>query len=107
MRHLVAYAVPALLIALAIPMVLGRVPPNHWYGFRTSKTLASPEIWYVANRVGGWLMIFAGLLTMSVNLVIGTQTEWPEKTQLIWMANTLPMFLIPAVIATLFYIRRL
>jgi len=107
MKHLVAYIGPALVIALAIPMALGKVPPNGLYGFKTEKTLASREVWYAANRVAGWLMVGAGLLTIAVNLVIWTQTQWPMKTQVLWMANTLPMFLIPAVLGALAYIRRL
>ena len=39
-----------LLAALSIPLILGHVPPNHWYGFRTSKTLSSAKLWRAANH---------------------------------------------------------
>ena len=43
------------LIALSIPLILGRVPPNLWYGFRVRRTLEKPEIWYPANKYSGQL----------------------------------------------------
>ena len=53
----------ALLVGLSIPLVQGKVPPNSTYGFRTSKTLADPSIWYEANR-------FAGRVTITVSIVM-------------------------------------
>jgi uncharacterized membrane protein len=48
-------------IALGIPLLLGRVRPNAWYGCRTQKTLSSKEIWYPVNRVTGRYMIISGV----------------------------------------------
>ena len=61
-------AVGALFIALSIPLILRRVPPNPWYGFRVRRTLASPEVWYPANAHSSWLMAGLGLLVMLVAL---------------------------------------
>lgn len=47
-------------IGLGIPLLLGRIPPNSWYGCRTEKTLSSDEIWYPVNRVTGRYMIVSG-----------------------------------------------
>lgn len=49
------------LIALAWPMVLGRIPPNRWYGFRTPRTLEDPELWYPANAYTGKLVVWVGV----------------------------------------------
>jgi uncharacterized membrane protein len=57
---------PLLLLGLSVPMVLGRVQPNLWYGVRTPKTLASKEIWYRANRLGGVYLIVATLIALAV-----------------------------------------
>jgi uncharacterized membrane protein len=51
-----------LLIALGIPLLLGQVSPNSWYGFRTRKTLSDEKIWYAVNRVAGRDMILAGTI---------------------------------------------
>jgi uncharacterized membrane protein len=48
------FFVPAVLIfVLAIPLVLGLIPRNRFYGVRTAKTLSRDDIWYRANRFGG------------------------------------------------------
>ncbi|MES2660905.1 MAG: SdpI family protein [Verrucomicrobiota bacterium] len=54
-------------ISLSIPMLLDRIPRNKFYGFRTSLTLSSDEIWYPANRFAAKLLIVWG----SVNVLIG------------------------------------
>jgi uncharacterized membrane protein len=51
-----------LLIALSIPMILKRVKPNGWYGFRTPKTFSDPDIWYKANTYAGWRLLWAGVI---------------------------------------------
>jgi uncharacterized membrane protein len=55
---------PLALIAVSIPLVIGVVPPNLIYGFRTVKTMSNPQIWYEANRHVGANLIAAGVWTM-------------------------------------------
>ena len=55
---------PLMLIAVSIPLVIGVVPPNWIYGFRTAKTMSNPQIWYEANRHAGANLIAAGVWTM-------------------------------------------
>lgn len=50
-----------LMALLSLPLIAGLVPPNHGYGFRTAATLANPEVWYRANRIGGGYLLVAGL----------------------------------------------
>lgn len=59
-----------LLIALSIPMVLQKIKPNYWYGFRTPKTLSDEKIWYEANRVAGIDLSLAGLLTIFTSIAL-------------------------------------
>lgn len=54
----------ALMIGLAIPMIQRKVAPNPVYGFRTPKTLSSPDIWYPANEYSGRVMVVAGGVTI-------------------------------------------
>ena len=45
-----------LLAVLAIPLIMGKVPPNPIYGMRTSATMSDPKLWYPANcYTGKWL----------------------------------------------------
>lgn len=52
-----------LLVGLSIPLLLGKVPPNPWYGFRVPSTLADATLWYKVNRhMARWLLM-TGILT--------------------------------------------
>jgi len=55
---------PPLTLLIAIPLILGWVKPNAWYGVRTRKTRSSPEIWYRANRTGGIYLVAATLIAV-------------------------------------------
>jgi uncharacterized membrane protein len=61
--------IPAILIALAIPLVLGMVPPNPLYGIRTQATLSSPAAWRRAHRLTGGAVIVAMLLSLAIKYV--------------------------------------
>ncbi|MDF1740397.1 MAG: SdpI family protein [Verrucomicrobiales bacterium] len=55
-----------LTIALSVPMYLGKVKRNGFYGFRTPLTLSSDEVWYPSNRYAAitvviWSVIAIGL----------------------------------------------
>src|ERR1043166_6341149 len=76
------YAAMALLLMLAaVPMIIERVPPNRWYGFRTPRTQSDPKVWYPANRIAGQYLAFAGLLIELATLgVTFLQTEMTPAT---------------------------
>ena len=50
-----------LLIALSIPLIRGRIPPNGLYGFRVPSTLNDPQLWYTVNAYAGKRLLVAGL----------------------------------------------
>lgn len=57
------FAVPAaLLAAVSLPLALGLVPRNRWYGVRTRATLADDRVWQRANRIGGLAVLAASAL---------------------------------------------
>jgi len=58
---MLAAGLPALLLALGIPLALRLVPPNRFYGYRTATTFASPEAWYRINLATGLALIAAGV----------------------------------------------
>ncbi len=46
------------LVLIGLPLYFRKIPPNRFYGFRTGRTLADPQVWYPVNRVtGGWMVI--------------------------------------------------
>jgi ABC-type Fe3+ transport system permease subunit len=63
-------AASLLVIALAIPLVLQRVPPNRTYGVRLKESLQSSENWYRINYAGGWFLIFWASVLLIIALVM-------------------------------------
>jgi hypothetical protein len=54
------------LAAVSLPLSLGWIPPNVFYGFRVRKTLEHPEIWYPVNKyVGERLLVDSLLLVLA------------------------------------------
>jgi uncharacterized membrane protein YgcG len=69
MRALELWIVPvalllggALTVALAVPLIRRRVPPNWWYGVRFPSTLADPAVWYAVNARSGWDLVCFGTI---------------------------------------------
>jgi uncharacterized membrane protein len=66
-----AVAVGLLLVVLGNS--LGKVRHNGVVGIRTPWTLADEEVWARTNRVGGWLIVLAGLV-MAATGIMGFRT---------------------------------
>jgi uncharacterized membrane protein len=53
------------LILLSLPLIFKKVPKNHYYGIRTSRTMSgSNEQWYAVNQTGGYALAIAGAITL-------------------------------------------
>ena len=54
------------LAAISVPLILGKIPPNGWYGFRVKKTIENPETWYLVNKYAGkWLLVASLCMLMA------------------------------------------
>jgi immunity protein, SdpI family len=58
--------VPASIGVMVIVLgnVLPRARPNWWFGIRTPWTLSSDQVWARTHRVGGYLLVAAGLVML-------------------------------------------
>lgn len=63
-------------IGMSIPLILEKVPPNRWYGFRVAKTFSSERIWYIANRAAGYDLLWAGVLIAITSAVTRLLVNW-------------------------------
>jgi len=54
--------------------VLTRVGPNWFMGIRTPWTLSNETVWRKTHRLGGWIMVAAGILMMLATLLPVTAT---------------------------------
>ena len=70
--------VGSLTILIAWPMILEKVPPNPFYGFRIRATLEDPRLWYPVNKMMGWWLAWSGLglLVMATGLYLGVELGW-------------------------------
>jgi uncharacterized membrane protein len=96
-----------LMVGLCIPLILGKVPPNAWYGFRVPKAYASDEHWYRINRYGGkalagWasLLVLTGLVKFAMPDE-AFETAWGVA----FIVGPLVVVTIGAVVQTLLYVR--
>lgn len=107
-KFLIGVGVPLLILLLSVPMILGQVPPNGVYGFRTPKTLSSPDIWYPANRAAGWFMLAAMVVAIGFNLALWwAYPDWPLERMASWMTGGMTVPLVISLLASLIYIGRL
>ncbi|HEV2761807.1 MAG TPA: SdpI family protein [Pyrinomonadaceae bacterium] len=67
---LIFTAAGALFVCLGVPLFLGRVRPNWWYGCRTEKTLSDKKVWYAVNRVTGRDIIAGGIALVAGSLAL-------------------------------------
>ncbi|HEY5074362.1 MAG TPA: SdpI family protein [Pyrinomonadaceae bacterium] len=96
------------LIAISLPMMYDKVPPNGFYGFRTPRTMSNPNLWYPANRVAGRNMVLAGLIVIMTALVVFAmqKTIHPKTAALTLLVVSLAS-LTGAVIHSLMALRRM
>jgi len=55
---------------ISIPMILMRIKPNPFYGFRTPKTLGDIKIWYKANAYSGRLFFAFGIVFATTAIIL-------------------------------------
>lgn len=88
-----------LIIGLAIPLLKGKIKRNHWYGFRTPKTLSSDAVWYPANREAAANMMLAGVIILLTALVLWLAGRFLTAPQsVITMASVTFFALVGAVV---------
>jgi cadmium resistance protein CadD (predicted permease) len=56
---------PLLIIFVSIPLVLGWIPRNGFYGIRVREAFASDASWYAINRLGSIALVGACLVWMA------------------------------------------
>ena len=84
---------------MSIPLILRAVPPNRWYGFRTTRTLSNEALWFRANHFAGCAFLIAAGTT-AVVLVLAPQVASG------YGALVLAVSIGVALFVTLAYVRR-
>lgn len=75
---------PVLTALLSLPLALRLIGPNPVYGYRTSTSMASPELWYKANAYAGWLGFAFSIVAFVINLyLLRSSSVNPEQRRFI------------------------
>jgi uncharacterized membrane protein len=90
-----------LMVGLSIPLVQGKVPPNSAYGFRTSKTLADPSIWYEANRFAGRVTIIVSIVMIVLGIALLLLNRYTNLDPNSLIALGLAFEVVPLLVITL------
>ncbi len=90
-------ACDVLLAAIAIPLMLRKVPRNFIYGFRTPATLSSDRIWYEANAHFGRRLVFASVVSAVAIVALWRAGLSPRA----FLNASIAALVIPGLVATL------
>jgi hypothetical protein len=96
-----------LLAGLAVPLILGKIPPNGLYGFRVKKTMENPEIWYPVNTYSGKWLLAAGLAEAAAALLISLIPGLTLDLYAYLMLGVLAIFFGTAIIASVSYLKKM
>ncbi len=101
------FIIPSVIfLIISIPLVLGWIPKNRFYGVRTRKTLADERVWFAVNRLGGWLIIACSLIYLSIAALIPFSSDITSPN---WWAH-MAGFVVPLIVSFMtihIYTRRL
>ena len=96
------------LIAISLPMIYDKIPPNGFYGFRTPRTMSDPNVWYPANRVAGRNLALAGVIVATTALVVfAMQKNLQPRTAALTLLIVSMAALIGAVVHSFIALRRI
>ncbi len=97
-----------LLIAISLPMIYDKIPPNGFYGFRTRRTMSDPNVWYPANRVAGRNLALAGVIVATTALVVfAMQKNLQPRTAALTLLIVSMAALIGAVVHSFIALHRI
>ncbi len=88
-------ALQALFVALAIPLVLRKVPRNRVYGYRTCATLRDDRLWYEANAHFGRLLVALSALVTVIALAV---YRWGDLAPRTAHDLSIPLMLLPILV---------
>ena len=88
------------LLFVVLGNYLPKIPRNWFFGIRVPWTLASEEVWKRTHRLGGWLFVLAGCVSI-IMIVAGLPTDIALAVPLI------PMLIVVAFIYPYLLFRKL
>ena len=105
---LAMYVIFGILMAvLAIPLLLDKVPPNPWYGFRVPSTLSDPTLWYKANRYMARWLLLTGIITIAAAIILYFVPGLSVDSYAWWLLAIFGVPFVAMIVASFRYLRRM
>jgi SdpI/YfhL protein family len=92
-----------ILIAVSIPLLLGKIKMSYFYGFRIRKAFESEENWYTINGYGARAMIRWALIIMATAIVC----PYIDPQDVVTVAKISFLSLLVPIVQTLYFARHL
>lgn len=102
------FALPALLLfVVAVPLVLGVIPRNRFYGVRTARTLSDDGVWYPANRLAGVAIMAASGVYVALAAIAPYDRTTPDGFST-WCIHVVGFVgpIVLGLVAALWYAKR-
>ena len=80
---IVAGLVGAVLLITCIPLALGKIGRNRWYGYRIKATMNDDRVWYPVNERTGRQLAITALVLLVLCLVGLVALDDPEQQELL------------------------
>jgi uncharacterized membrane protein len=91
---LALYSLGGLIIAgISVPLILYKIPPNSFFGFRNQSTRDNPRLWYKINAYAGKRLLVTGLGTAVGSNILYYLSASPEEYALSCLGVFLALFL--------------
>lgn len=94
-----------LLAVISIPLILQKIGPNPWYGFRVRKTLDDPAIWYPVNAYAAKRLLAVGFVSSLAAVLLFFVPDLDLNTYALACAGVSLGGLLVALIQSIFYLR--
>ena len=79
---------------MSIPLWLGLVGPNRFYGIRIPAAFASEQNWYLINRFGGLRFLGFAAVVAIMGFLLGRYEPAPFWLPILCLLATLPLVLL-------------
>jgi len=56
-------------ILVSVPLLLDKIGPNWFYGFRIGRAYKSTEMWYKVNRIGAKVFVGYGVIMLAIGTI--------------------------------------
>ena len=95
--------VGVILIAVSLPLYLGKIKMNYLYGFRIRKAFESEKNWYLINRYGAKALLYWSIVLMAAGIVCLSV----EPQYVLTVAKICFISILIPIVQTMWYAKKL